>query len=198
MPTGYTADVESGKLTDFRTFALRCARAFGACVMQREDGIDVLPEHRKPSSYHLDAIESAKKELARLSSLTPAEIEKESGEEYQRSLTRFREGKARVQEQNARYDAMAEKVKAWKPPTPEHENLKKFMLEQLEMSVHCITPGSYYFSEPKPQRPGDWLKDNIEWRSRDVAYHTKEHQEELDRCAQANAWIDALYESLKP
>ena len=34
MPTGYTADIKDG--IDFKTYAMNCARAFGARVMLRE------------------------------------------------------------------------------------------------------------------------------------------------------------------
>lgn len=35
MPTGYTADIKDG--IDFKTYAMNCARAFGACVMLRDE-----------------------------------------------------------------------------------------------------------------------------------------------------------------
>lgn len=37
MPTGYTASVQEGKVTEFRDFAMECARAFGALVMMRDE-----------------------------------------------------------------------------------------------------------------------------------------------------------------
>lgn len=45
MPTGYTADVQSGKVTDFAEYAMNCARAFGALVLMRDDPSDAdIPE----------------------------------------------------------------------------------------------------------------------------------------------------------
>lgn len=41
MPTGYTADIKDG--ITFRDFALRCARAFGATIMQRDEDISIPP-----------------------------------------------------------------------------------------------------------------------------------------------------------
>ena len=58
MPTGYTADIKDG--ISFQTYALNCARAFGACVMLRDE----------PGDYHLKAMEKARNALAKLESLT--------------------------------------------------------------------------------------------------------------------------------
>ena len=40
MPTGYTADIQDGKITTLREYALSCARAFGALIMMRDDPHD--------------------------------------------------------------------------------------------------------------------------------------------------------------
>lgn len=37
MPTGYTADVQTGKIKTLREFALTCARNFGIAILQREE-----------------------------------------------------------------------------------------------------------------------------------------------------------------
>jgi hypothetical protein len=40
MPTGYTAGVADGTITEFREYALLCARAFGACIMLRDEPVE--------------------------------------------------------------------------------------------------------------------------------------------------------------
>ncbi len=47
MPSGYTENIYYGKKVAFKDFALGCARAFGACVMQRDDPADVKPKIRQ-------------------------------------------------------------------------------------------------------------------------------------------------------
>jgi hypothetical protein len=44
MPTGYTAPVQSGEIVELEDFILLCARAFGACVMQRDEPMKSLPK----------------------------------------------------------------------------------------------------------------------------------------------------------
>lgn len=194
MPTGYTADVESGKVTDFRTFALRCARNFGACIMQRDDPMEEPPKHREPTDWHAREIAKAKERLTYLANLTTREAKREAEAAYNKALASYEEYAALEREQNARFDAMAEKVRAWEPPTAHHVGMKDFMLDQLRISRH-----DYYTSgEDRPKRLSaeEWLAEEQRKARRDIEYHAKEHEAELARCAQSNAWIDALYESL--
>lgn len=52
MPTGYTAGVKDGTVTDFKAFVMQCARAFGALIDMRDDPSDVpIPKSFAPSSY---------------------------------------------------------------------------------------------------------------------------------------------------
>lgn len=39
-------------------------------------------------------------------------------------------------DEDKKYLKVREEVEKWIPPTPEHENLKKFCLEQIDMSLN--------------------------------------------------------------
>ena len=190
MPTGYTADVGDGKVTDFRAFALGCARAFGACIMQRDDPINEPPKHRQPSTWNAEQLVEAQKEADRLSTITLAMAEAESAKEYEECLRFYEESRKRSAEINARYEAMIAKVKAYTPPTPDHEGYKKFMLEQLTISLESD------FGPPVKLSALDWLSTARERAARSILYHTKANAEELKRFEDSNKWIDALYASL--
>ena len=48
MPSGYTEGVASGKVTEFKEYALLCARAFGACISLRDEPLSLeIPEFKK-------------------------------------------------------------------------------------------------------------------------------------------------------
>jgi len=70
MPTGYTAKLmESGQT--FQDFVMQCARAFGACVMMRDDPMDApIPERFEPSDYNVKRLAEAKAELVKLQAMT--------------------------------------------------------------------------------------------------------------------------------
>jgi hypothetical protein len=50
MPTGYTAAVADGTITEFPDFAMQCARAFGTLVLMRDEPQDAaIPEKFEPA-----------------------------------------------------------------------------------------------------------------------------------------------------
>ena len=61
MPSGYTENIYYGKEVAFKDFALGCARAFGACVMQRDDPADEKPKIMPEESYHTEELKKLKK-----------------------------------------------------------------------------------------------------------------------------------------
>ena len=64
MPTGYTADVADGKITEFTEYALQCARAFGACIMLRDDPVSSEIPEFEPSDYSAKELAEAEKDLS--------------------------------------------------------------------------------------------------------------------------------------
>jgi hypothetical protein len=69
MPTGYTAAIKDG--ISFQQFAMACARAFGALVMMRDEPSSAPIPDFQPSNFHVEHLELARAELARLQALTP-------------------------------------------------------------------------------------------------------------------------------
>lgn len=191
MPTGYTAAVENGQMTELRDFILTCARGMGACIMQRDDPIADPPKHRQPSGHYVECLATAQADERRLSvmSLTQADVEAET--EYVAAVKSYDESTARQVAENARYEAMIDKVVRWVPPTSEHEGLKTFMLDQLRTSKY-----DYWPKRPVRMDATMWLATARERAAGRVEYYTREYAEDAERCASQNAWIDALYASL--
>lgn len=193
MPTGYTADVQSGAVTDLRTFALRCARAFGACILQRDDESDALPTHREESPHYAKSLAEARERLALLEGMTPTEAQDAADRSYGILYAEYEKRKAENLTERHRYNAMLAEVVQWKPPTPEHVGLKDFMVEQLRSSID--------FDDHEPEAPAHlsgptWRATEISKVRGNVAYYEKSWREERERVRGANQWIDALYESL--
>lgn len=70
MATGYTHPVAEGTVTDFATFALDCARAFGALITIRDDPPGTpIPDEFTPSTWNAEAKEGAEARLAELMAL---------------------------------------------------------------------------------------------------------------------------------
>jgi hypothetical protein len=113
MPTGYTADIKDG--IDFKTYAMNCARAFGACVMLRDEpgGGERIPDAFEPSDYHLKAVEKARVELAALDAMTPAECERAAAKAWDDAETSRLMRLEDCRKLRAAYEAMLSKVQAW-------------------------------------------------------------------------------------
>lgn len=196
MPTGYTADVQDGKITEFTDFALLCARAFGALIHMRDSDMKAkLPDRIRPDTrYHDEALRKANDRLKMLRGLTPEQCELEAGRAYSVQLEAHEDYRARQRLQRERYEAMLAKVKEWSPPSPDHEGLKKFMCEQLQESIRFDCGGSS-LPKPKPIKAAEWLAQEIARCDRDIEYHGKERDAEIERAAGRDKWLRDLRDS---
>jgi hypothetical protein len=194
MATGYTAAIADG--ISFPTFALQCARAFGALVMMRDDPSDApIPEQFAPSNYHANALIDLQATMVRLDGMSHEQAAEAATADYNHACE-YR--KARIAEKEAlrtKYEAMLAQVQAWPVPTPDHVGLKDFMVTQIEQSIEwdCKV---YPEEAPRQFSGAEWLSNQIAETRRLIAYHEKEDREERERTATRNAWVKALRDSL--
>lgn len=197
MPTGYTSALYDGKEQTFAEFVMQCARAFGACIEMRDDPWDkpIPDEFTSDDTYNIERLEVARKELAEIQAMTPAEIEKRAQEDYEAALTSHRESLERAAAIGLRYTAMLEQVNAWAPPTSDHNALKKFMVEQLTESIKHDC-GGYQPEEPRKLKAQEWLNQRLKCCRSNIAYHLEAIERERQRVEFNNKWIRELRRSL--
>lgn len=203
MATGYTCILTEKPKTTFKEFTLRCARAFGALIHMRDDGLDVpVPETVQPmSTYHKDALEESFKKKAEYETMTVEAIERAiSNNQWMRERTNKQEHKRLLKEKQA-FESMLEKVRAWQPPTPDHEGLKKFMIEQLEMSLPSESTLAYYPAKTEPYHYEldleTWRAYMIKHEEESIEYHQKKWEDDLRRASESTVWLQNLLTSLK-
>ena len=197
MPTGYTCGVQDGTLTDFPTFALQCARAFGAMVTLREEPLDApLPDSFGPEAYYVERVTRAEVELGRVLQLTPAEC-KAGAETAHADAVRYRDDYlAKKKEQRARYAAMLAKAKAWKAPSPDHAELAKFMVDQLKDSIRSDCGD--YVPKVEPLLSGqEWKYLQVSRATEELERARKSLAEEETRAHSRSKWLRELRESLR-
>lgn len=192
MPTGYTAIIEERADLTFREFALRCARAMGACIMQRDDSIDELPKAPEPSTFYAEQKVAAEAKLRELRSTSKACARALWEADCKRIETQNAESVAKAKETGRRYARMRAMVEAWKPPTKDHEGLKCFMLEQIDACKSDWTP---YLMASAPSSE-EWLAKQIEAAEWSLKYSTEHAADEVARANERKAWIDDLYASV--
>ncbi len=194
MPTGYTADIAKG--ISFQQYALSCARAFGALVMMRDEPSDApIPEAFTPSDYYVKALTDARAKLAELQALdgeallaahsAAAKADEARDAEYAREKADLR----------AKYEAMLEQARAYKAPSPDHEEFARFMVKQIEESIDFDC--TIYPRDPINPSATGWLAEQIQQAAKSVRYYAEEHDKELARTASRNQWIAQLRKSLE-
>jgi len=196
MPTGYTAKVATGEISDFESFAWLCARAFGACISLRDDPMTTTrPGVFVARDYHRKALSEARSELARLVALTDDDWCAEHDAAQKKVIYDRESENAKRLEQKGRYETMLNAVIAWEPPTEDHVEMKSFMEKQLRESIDfdCAPVDKYYPDLPPVDQ---WKLERIESARRNIEYHEKEDAKEHERIRGRNAWIEALAESL--
>lgn len=197
MPTGYTA-VLMEKDETFKSFIMRCARAFGATIMMRDDSLDApIPERFESSDYYIKQIEKSKKELIKLRSMNDLEkiiifgrVEKDA------DIKQKEEWFTKEQTENKRLEDMEAQVKAWIPPTSEHQGLKDFMLNQIKISKNDLDYVQKALKEAKEKSPLAYYISALSGAERDIHYYTKENNKEIERTNSRNEWIQQLRASI--
>jgi hypothetical protein len=199
MPTSYTADIEND--ISFEDYTLGCSRAFGATMHQRDDNMKDKPKLRGiESSHHIDALSRAKKTVAELEAMAGVNDRTKYGKKVIAEEETFNQEQfnKKIMLKN-KYDAMLQKVYSWFPPTPDHENLKKFMIDQITSSIDFDCDTKYYMDRLtalSKVNPLDKYKEALDSAYKDVEYHETELLKERERNTDANKWIAALYDSL--
>lgn len=197
MPTGYTCDIENDQ--SFEDYLLSCARAFGACMHQRDESGSVKPKLRSADTYHEQALLEAAADLGAFKTMN-REQKEQAGQELKDEQEKWRQEdfNRKILLRN-KYDAMAQKVQAWNPPTADHVNLKKFMLDQINESIRFDCDTEYSLKQlqaTQSKTAMQFYEEHVQSLERDVKYHEEEHEKATKRNDEANKWIMALYDSL--
>jgi hypothetical protein len=196
MPTGYTHPVAEGEVTDFRTFALLCARAFGATIMMRDDSLDApIPEAFEPSDYYSKEVARLTGELARVERLSENERKVAALAAFQEAHTAWLERREARARSRARYTNMLTYVEAWEPPSPDHVGLKTFMRQQLQESLKYDC-GDEYDTAQLPSDGVAWHAAEVTRLRERLDYAKRQQLDEVERVASRNHWVRQLRASL--
>jgi hypothetical protein len=191
MPTGYTDTIKAH--TTARDFLLTCARAFGACVMQREDPLTDPPKAPAESDYYAKTLAERRAALDKALSMRDSEWKRDNDTSF---ASRLENRIERKRERDARRAVLARvraEVEGWVPPTPDHEGVKRFALEQIAVEAG---EGDYLDEMPVAIPWQQHRDESIAEARRGVEYAERNLREERERTASRNEWIRDLYASL--
>lgn len=200
MPTGYTADIKDG--ISFKEFLLNCSRAFGALVHLRDQPDAEIPDEIEPKTYHKEKLSELRSELKKVNQMEDEEILEEWEQIRDDAIGRAEKSISEAQELREKYEDMLEKVKDWEPPTEDHQNLKDFMIEQIEKSIDFDCSKTYsqkqlvnWKNKEKPS-PYEYRQQRIESIQDDIKYHEEKWESEKKRAKDKTEWIRELKKSV--
>lgn len=195
MPTGYTAELcEKGQ--SFEEFIWRCARAFGACIMMRDDPLDKLPSlSPENDSFYAKEVQKYKNEVVRLGQMSDSELETLGLETLKTEIASYEESSLAHDLEQLRLREMLTKVEAWNPPTEDHTKLKEFMIEQIKTSQSDY---SYQDSivKLKAKTPKQRGMELLVHAREMVERYSEELRKEIERNKDRLSWLTALHESV--
>lgn len=200
MPTGYTSQIEQG--ISFRQFALSCARNFGAAIALRDEDSSVLPNEENvkfKSSYSEKSLEQALAEKDEFLNLSASQIKQKFLDWKEQSIARNHVILAQKRVLRQKYESMLAEVKNWTPPTGEHENMKSFMVSQIEESIRYDCGEDYYLEAietAKNTHQAEFYWEKIREFEWSIQYHSKQLNEDSNRDTQRSNWIKELINSL--
>ena len=196
MPTGYTSKVQSGEITDFKEYAMLCARAFGATITMRDDPLDAPIPKFKINEYYEESLKKRRKELEDFENLSEEMVRLKYKQSVDDQEKRYNERMEEIDQYQSRYENMLEKAKQYVPPTEEHKEFAKFMISQLEDSIEGDCGRQFWEKNNKKLSLEEWKQeqhDSLKWS---LDYAEKGLKEEIERVNGRNKWMADLRTSL--
>lgn len=196
MPTGYTAKVGDGTVTEFTEYALICARAFGACFRLRDEPLTSdIPEFEE-SKYYRENLEEAEKEYNEFFNSSEDQLREWYARDQAENKTIAEKGIAERLEIRHRYEKMLEKAEAFVPPSEEHERYAQFLVSQLEASIEADCDTEFYEKLNQEVPFDEWKQKQAEELRWSLEYAKKSYTKELERVQSSNQWVNQLKKAL--
>lgn len=192
MPTGNTEIIEKGGT--FKEYLRKCATNF----FYDCDNLDQIKNEK--NDYHEKELKKAEDEYQNWLKLTKEEQQKLLEKERQDQIKQYEKIIQENTQKGQLYTKMRKEVVEWKIPTPDHQSLKDFMLQQIDLCNKEFTDQEYWNKQITDLQAKTFkiLKDeqikHFQW---EINYHTEHKEKQAARIAKNKTWIDALEKDLK-
>lgn len=206
MSTLYTAFIEDGTITNGADFLKLCTRNFGIAFDIRDEPFPILPPiHFEPDPYYEQTYKRAVERNNKVQQMTFEEAKQEIIEKYRIKTESSKRYYEKCVKNNHKYLKIKKEVLNWIPPTKEHENIKKFALEQIDT---CITSEKdlrrynldadlkdtgLYCTDKEVQ---EYLDDKKQYEKDNVKSAYQRWQEAIKDAEIKNLWMKQFLDSL--
>jgi len=206
MPTGYTAGIVDGSIKNFKEFATKCMRAFGATIHMRDDSLSkpYVPASSE-GSYHIERIKEHEADLKKLEKTKDSTLLKQKTAELETSLIEEKSKLKKAKEVKSKLENYINDAKEFKPPSTEHVGIKKFMVEQLEDTLQHDGNWNIEYHSKEIKRIEKELanldvneirKTKLKQITDNILYNKKQLSEENERNDGRNKWVDDYLKAL--
>lgn len=164
--------------------------------MMRDEPFDApIPDEVLPSQHSAERAIAAEAEFERIQRMSDDEIRAQRAAAIESERKSWDDYAKRTETENAIFAKMRAAVVAWQVSTPNHEGLRRFMLEQLDTSMMHLSKRSDDQSvEPLPV--SELRAQMLGEAKREWEYHKEQYTEEVRRATERTEWIRALKASL--
>lgn len=175
MPTGYTARVQEGTVTELREYAAACARAFGAFIHMRDDDNTALLRKPQPDKFAANWVLETASRVKHWINLDEESRYAEWSNYYRTNVATTLQLTAKSALYRSRYTEMLSQIVPLDVPS-ELIEFKEFMVSQLTKSVE-----SDCHENPLSTTPMDFYQ----WCDDHEAYLRRSYQDAMKRAVEA-------------
>jgi len=154
-------------------------------------------------NYYRKKAHSTEMQISRLRKAKPNQLRSKMFRELKRTATYSVTARQRALQLKDRYANMLQQVVNWRPPTKDHIEFKKFMVQQLVGSAKYDCETEYYDKRDAKilqilgtMTPEQWRDEKLIDLQRSLEYYRKEMKKNKEHRERSNAWIQALKASL--
>lgn len=203
MPTGYTAGIENGKITTGKDFLKLCTRAFGIAIELKDEPLSVpTPTKFEPDTYYKKRLEDEKANFEKFKAMSFEEARAEMVRAYEDRIDMYKSMLEGSLKRNEQYAKVRVEVEDWNPPTPDHIELKKFALKQIDMCIDTqeqIDRYREYANEElddSDSAVAEYIHEQTEFHRQGVKRAKESWDDEVKRTEDKNKWMELFLNSL--
>lgn len=203
MPTGYTAYIQDGDITTGKDFLKLCLRNFGIAIDMRNEPLSKpVSTQFESNPYYKKNYEKTVETRNKYRQMTFEEAKKELIDKHKKDMESAKKSLDEFIAEDERYMKVRDEIEKWIPPTSEHENVKKFALNQIDISLNTDMREYCNKELNKDLDISDeavhlYMNEINEFYENSVARAYKDWQEALKRTTDENMWMKQFLDSLE-
>ena len=134
---GFYISRKDGDITTGKDFLKLCLRNFGIAINMRDEPLSKpVSTQFEPDPYYKKDYEKTVEIRNKYRQMTFEEAKKKLIEKHKKDIESTRKSLDKYIAEDERYMKVRDEIEKWIPPTSEHENVKKFALNQIDISLN--------------------------------------------------------------